>query len=203
MLIASIYDFDFAVNDWIANHLTADWLDPVMRFITTLGDAGIFWILLAVILLCFKKTRRMGAAMAISLIISTLITNLTLKPLINRPRPYELRTIEGLDTSLLPGDASFPSGHTTVSFSGAFALFWQNKKAGAPALALATLIAFSRLYFYLHHPTDILGGILVGLAASLLSRLILPYAERGANELLTTYRQVKALKKQNTKSNKK
>ena len=198
MIVASIYDFDFAINDWIASHLTADWLTPIMRFITSLGDGGIFWILLAVVFLCFKKTRRFGAAMAISLIISTIITNLTLKPLINRPRPYELRTIEGLDTSLLPGDASFPSGHTTVSFSGAFALFWQNKKAGAPALALATLIAFSRLYFYLHHPTDILGGILVGLAASLLSRLILPYAEKGANELITTYRQVKALDKEKT-----
>lgn len=198
MIVASIYDFDFAINDWIASHLTADWLTPVMRFITSLGDGGIFWILLALAFLCFKKTRRFGAAMAISLIISTIITNLTLKPLINRPRPYELRTIEGLDTSLLPGDASFPSGHTTVSFSGAFALFWQNKKAGAPALALAALIAFSRLYFYLHHPTDILGGILVGLAASLLSRLILPYAEKGANELITTYRQVKALDKEKT-----
>ena len=198
MIVASIYDFDFAINDWIASHLTADWLTPIMRFITSLGDGGIFWILLAVVFLCFKKTRRFGAAMAISLIISTIITNLTLKPLINRPRPYELRTIEGLDTSLRPGDASFPSGHTTVSFSGAFALFWQNKKAGAPTLALATLIAFSRLYFYLHHPTDILGGILVGLAASLLSRLILPYAEKGANELITTYRQVKALDKEKT-----
>jgi len=70
MIAASIYDFDFAVNDWIASHLTAEWLDPVMRFITALGDGGIFWILLAVIFLCFKKTRRFGAAMAISLIIS-------------------------------------------------------------------------------------------------------------------------------------
>lgn len=201
MIISSIYDFDFAVNDWIAAHLTADWLDPIMRVITSLGDGGVFWILLALIFLCFKKTRRMGAAMAISLIISTLITNVTLKPLINRPRPYELRTIEGLDTSLLPGDASFPSGHSTVSFSGAFALFWQNKKAGAPALALAALIAFSRLYFYLHHPTDILGGILVGLVASILSRPILPYAEKGANELITTYRQVKALKQQTNDKN--
>ena len=197
MIVASIYDFDFAVNDFIAGHLTADWLDPIMRVITMLGDGGIFWILLALTLLCFKKTRRLGAAMAISLIISTIITNVTLKPLINRPRPYELRTIEGLDTSLLPGDASFPSGHTTVSFSGAFALFWQNKKAGAPALALAALISYSRLYFYLHHPTDILGGIIVALAASILSRIILPYAEKGVNELVTTYKQVKTLKQQN------
>ena len=202
MILASIYDFDFAVNDWIASHLTADWLDPIMRFITTLGDAGIFWIILALGLLCFKKTRRYGAAMAISLIISTIITNVTLKPLIDRPRPYELRTIEGLDLSLLPGDASFPSGHATVSFSGAFALFWQNKKLGAPALALATLISFSRLYFYLHHPTDILGGIVVGLAASILAKILLPYATKGVNELVTTYRQTKALKKDSNENTK-
>lgn len=198
-LIHTIYKVDFAINDRIAEHLTASFLDPVMKAITHLADAGIFWILLAVIFLCFKKTRRFGVAMAISLIISTLLTNLTLKPLINRPRPYELRTIEGLDASLLPSDASFPSGHTTVSFSGALSLFWQNKKAGAPALALATLIAFSRLYFYLHFPSDILGGILVGLAASLLSRLLVPYAYKGANELATTYKQLKAQKNEKNK----
>ena len=73
MIVASIYDFDFAINDWIASHLTADWLTPIMRFITSLGDGCIFWILLAVVFLCFKKTRRFGAAMAISLIISTII----------------------------------------------------------------------------------------------------------------------------------
>ena len=191
-----IYQFDFTVNDWIAEHITCDFLDPIMRVITSLGDGGIFWILIAATFLCFKKTRRFGVAMAISLIISTIITNLTLKPLIDRPRPYELRPIEDLDTSLLPSDASFPSGHTTVSFSGAFSLFWQNKKLGAPALALAALIAFSRLYFYLHHPTDILGGILVGLAASLLSSLFVPYVFKGFDAIATTRKQLKEIKEQ-------
>lgn len=179
----TIYEIDFAINDWIASHCSGRVLDILFKGITFLGDGGWFWIALTILLLCFKKTRHCGIAMAISLLLSTLVTNVILKPLVGRPRPWEVRDIPiKID---LPHDASFPSGHTTVSFSGAFSLFWQNKKAGAPALVLAALIAFSRLYFYLHYPTDILGGLLVGFLASVASRYLLPYAQRGLTRLHT------------------
>ena len=177
----TLYRIDFAINDWISAHMSCGFLDVFFRIVTFLADAGWFWILLALILLCFKRTRRLGLAMAVSLILSTIVTNLLLKPIIARPRPYELRELS--IKVPLPGDPSFPSGHTTVSFSGAFALFWQNKKAGTPALVLATLIAFSRLYFYLHFPTDVLGGFVIGLAASLASALLLPRLTRGLSLL--------------------
>lgn len=188
-----IYRMDFAINDWIVTHLSSPFFDVFWQAITFLGDAGWFWIALTVLFLCFKKTRSYGIAMAISLLISTLLTNVILKPLINRPRPWTLREIDiKVD---LPSDASFPSGHTTASFSAAFSLFWQNKKAGAPALVLAALIAFSRLYFYLHYPTDVLGGFLIGLLASLASRYLLPLAERGLKRLSTMLDEIRKAKR--------
>ncbi len=163
-----VYSVDFAINDFISEHLTANFLNPIMEFISFLGDKGWFWIALALILLFFKKTRIIGITMACSLIFSLIFTNLLLKPLIDRPRPwvYALEHF-GREIEILiqkPHDASFPSGHTSVSFAAATALFMRNKKYGSFALALATLIGFSRLYFYIHYPTDVFGGLILGVA---------------------------------------
>ncbi len=191
--MTKLYEIEFAINDFISEHFSSPFLDVIMKIITTLGNGGWFFIALTAVLLIFKKTRRFGIAMAISLIISTLITNLTLKPLIARPRPFDLKA--GLDIKIaLPSDSSFPSGHTTVAFSAAFSLFFQNKKAGLPMLVLALFIAFSRLYFYVHFPTDILGGILVGLGAALLSKLLLPYAYKLGEKLSEAIKNIKASK---------
>ncbi len=181
--------------DWIREHLTSSFLDTVMKGLSFLANGGWFWILLAAVFLCFRKTRRFGVSMAISLLLSTLATNVILKPLVGRARPYEIKwhTPPAIDASLLPSDASFPSGHATVSFSGAFSLFWQDKKAGTPAIILACLIAFSRLYFYLHFPTDILGGLLVGFLASIASSYLMPLSYRGIYTLVNTHRASKGL----------
>ena len=139
-----------------------DWFFPI---ITKLGNAGIFWIILAVTLLIFKKTRRAGVTMAISLILGLLICNITLKPLVARIRPYDFDT--ALQALMLTGaehDFSFPSGHTVASVDAAFALWLCNKKWGTPALILAAIIAFSRLYLLVHYPTDVLAGIIIGVA---------------------------------------
>jgi undecaprenyl-diphosphatase len=137
-----------------------------MSFISFLGNAGWFWIVLALSLLFFKRTRKIGITMAIALVFSLIFTNLLLKPIVDRPRPwvYALEHL-GREIQILiekPHDASFPSGHTSVSFAAATAIFMRNKKYGSLALALAALIGFSRLYFYIHYPTDVLGGLVVG-----------------------------------------
>ena len=163
-----IYSVDFAINDFINEHLTASFLNPIMSFISFLGNAGWFWIATALILLFFKKTRVIGITMACSLIFSLIFTNLLLKPIIDRPRPWDYAPqYLGREIQILiekPHDASFPSGHTSVSFAAAAAIFTRNKKYGSFALALATLIGFSRLYFYIHYPTDVLGGLILGIA---------------------------------------
>ena len=107
---------------WIQNHLRADWLNPIMRAITSLGNAGAFWILLAAALLLFRRTRKVGLACAISIAIGAVITNLILKNWVARVRPYE--AMEALSILVgRPRDFSFPSGHATASFAGAWSVF--------------------------------------------------------------------------------
>ena len=80
--------FDLPILDWIANHLYNPVLDFLMPWITMLGDAGIFWIAVALILLCIPKYRKIGLAMGAALIMGLLVCNVTLKPLVARIRPY-------------------------------------------------------------------------------------------------------------------
>lgn len=110
--------------------------------------------------------------MAMGLIFGLIFGNLTLKNIFQRPRPFDTpgALLDG-DSLLIPrpGEYSFPSGHTTSSFAAAVGIFLFNKKWGIPALIMAALIAYSRLYVYVHFPTDILGGILLGTACALLA----------------------------------
>lgn len=164
--------FDLPILEWIAANLRCVFLDAVMPVITVLGDAGIFWIALAVIMLFFPKYRKTGLAMGAALLIGLLICNVTLKPLIARPRPYDYQlTHFGKTIELLIAaqhDFSFPSGHTLASFEAATVLMIRHKKMGIPALILATLIAFSRMYLYVHYPTDVLFSVALGIGIAFL-----------------------------------
>ena len=166
--------FDMPVLDWIAENLYCGFLDAVMPAVTALGNAGIFWIALAVMLILIPKTRRVGLSMGVALLIGLVVCNLTLKPLLARMRPYDYQlTHFGRTISLLvatPHDYSFPSGHTLASFEGAIVLFLYHKKWGIPALILASLIAFSRLYLYVHYPTDVLFSLALSLGIAVFAK---------------------------------
>ncbi len=155
--------YEIPVLDFIKEHIACPFLDAVIPPITHLAEAGIFWIVLAIVLLFFKKTRMAGAAMGLALIFGLVIGNITLKPLIGRIRPYDFNPDVVLLVEKL-SDFSFPSGHTLASFEGAGVLMMTHRKTlGYPALVLAVIIAFSRLYLYVHYPSDVLVGILLGL----------------------------------------
>ena len=164
------------ILDWIQTlHTSAG--DSLMVFITNLGNSGFIWILLDILLLIFPKTRRVGAAMAFALILELILCNGVLKPLVGRTRPFDINT----DVALLispPADFSFPSGHTASGFAAASALCFAKSRLRFPALILAALIAFSRLYLYVHFPSDGLAGILLGVltgaAGTLLGRRLIP-----------------------------
>lgn len=158
---------------WIQEHLRCAALDPVMKFLSTIGNSGAFWIALTVALLIFRRTRRVGACCAGAMILTFLVVNCALKPLVARVRPYDL--FQEISILVRPErDFSFPSGHSASSFACAWALFRASpRKYGAPALALAGLIALSRLYVGVHYPTDVLAGVALGiLLAELALRLI-------------------------------
>lgn len=133
--------------------------------VTHLGDAGLVWIALGLFLVCFPGFRRVGYTIGIALFSGFLICNVLLKPMIDRLRPCELH----LENLLLacPVDPSFPSGHTTASFAAAIAFSAFHPKWGLSLLTLAVLIAWSRMFLFVHWPSDVAVGILVGtLAAS-------------------------------------
>lgn len=158
--------FDLPILDWIQANLKNAFLNVVMPFITMFGDGGIFWIACAVILLCIPKTRKTGLGMAFALIMGLIVCNITLKPLVGRIRPYDFQEKLGVVIPLLTErmhDFSFPSGHTIASFEAATVLLINNKKLGIPAMILAVLIAFSRLYLYVHYPTDVIFSVFAGI----------------------------------------
>lgn len=143
------------------------WLTPVMVVVSTLGNAGLIWILTGLVLLIPKKTRQCGITMLIAMAFSFLLGNIILKNLIARDRPFVLdETVELLIPK--PGEFSFPSGHTLNGFTAATVIFLHFKKAGIGALLFAGLIAFSRMYLFVHFPTDILGGMILGIMDALL-----------------------------------
>ena len=163
--------WEFNLLDQIQQHLANDFLNALVPRISSLGDAGLIWIALSILLLLFPKTRKAGLASGIALLFMLITGNMILKPLVARLRHFTVNTAVEL---LIPPptDFSFPSGHTYASFASASVIFRNNRKIGIPALILASLIAFSRLYLYVHYPTDVLFGILFGILAGWIGNLI-------------------------------
>ena len=154
--------FEFVILDWFQNIRCAA-LDVLAVALSTLGDHGAIWIALALVMLAIPRTRRAGLAMALALIGYQILGNGVIKPLVARPRPCDINTAV---TMLVPrpNGWSFPSGHSGSSFAAAFALWFQHSPLRWPAVIFASLMALSRLYLYVHFPTDVLTGALLGLA---------------------------------------
>ena len=162
-----------------------------MIFITKLGDVGFIWLLISIVLIFISmileykskkeklttnydkilKLRYMGLTMIIALILEVFTVNICLKNIVNRPRPFQVD--ESINMLITASGSSFPSGHTGSSFAAAVSVFLYNKKAGIAALVLASLIGFSRMYLFVHFPTDVIGGVVVGIICAFLARKIL------------------------------
>ena len=176
--------FDWTILHWIQNTLVCPAMNFLMPKITLLGNGGAVWILAVGVLLATKKYRKYGAFLLVGLAFGVLIGNLTLKPLLARLRPCWLdESVQLLIAN--PTDYSFPSGHTLSSVIGATVLTKANRKFGIAAIPFAALIAFSRLYLYVHFPTDILGAAVLGVGFGLVtcktgSKAWMELAKKGA-----------------------
>ena len=183
--------FDLPILDWIQANLQSPLMDKIMPIITLFGEGGIFWIAWAVLMLIIPKTRKIGIGMIIALLMGLLVCNVTLKPLVARIRPYDLQEQEfGIFINLLierQHDFSFPSGHTIASFEAAVVLLKNSKKMGIPALILAILVSFSRLYLYVHYPSDVIVSVILGtlfafIGCALANKIKLPSKKKGRFE---------------------
>lgn len=158
---------DGGVLLWIQAVLRGAFLDPIMVAYTHLGDVGMLWILLSLLMLCFPKTRKAGVLSLCAMLLGMLCTNVVLKHLVGRVRPWI--TVPGLTALIAEGDPnSFPSGHTCAAFAaaGAWCRSLPRRWMKALAVSLAALMAFSRLYVGVHFPSDVLVGLCVGLLCS-------------------------------------
>lgn len=160
-MILMIQNVDWAVLHWIHSSLRCGFLDFLMPKITMLGNGGAIWILTALPLICTRKYRRYGIVLLAGLAAGALVGNVILKHLVARPRPCWLDTSVRLLVAN-PTDYSFPSGHTLSSVIAATVLTMANRKFGFAAIPLAGLIAFSRLYLYVHFPSDVLAAACIG-----------------------------------------
>lgn len=154
---------DWSILYWIQNHTVCSLFDLLMSKLTLLGSGGAIWLLAAGGMLCTKKYRRQGVTLLVGLVIGVLVGNVCLKNLIARPRPCWLDNSVFMLISV-PTDYSFPSGHTLASAIGATVLTKTNRKFGWAAIPAAIIIAFSRLYLFVHFPSDILAGAVLGVA---------------------------------------
>jgi undecaprenyl-diphosphatase len=162
---------EFTILDFIQENMRSSFGDVIMQVISALGNASAIWIALALGLTISPKYRTTGIILIIAIIIDGLLCNAILKPLVARIRPFDIKnSIELLISA--PKDYSFPSGHTAISFTSAFALLFAKNKLWIPSIILATLIAFSRLYLYVHYPTDVLVGILLGIVIGYMANRI-------------------------------
>ncbi|MCI1930449.1 MAG: phosphatase PAP2 family protein [Clostridia bacterium] len=149
-------------------------LNSFFYVVTHLGDCGVVWIAIGAVLICFTHCLKSGSALFIALALSALLGNVLLKNIIMRQRPC------WVDTSILtllhnPSDYSFPSGHAFSSFACAFSVYLYDKNIGSILILLAIMIAFSRLYFGVHYPTDVIFGAIFGICTSFMSYRIIEY----------------------------
>lgn len=180
-MLESILTLDGNILLFLQNFVRNPILDPIVIFITSLGDKGFIWIIGTILLLIPKKTRKIGWMSALALLGSLMLNNNLIKNLVARPRPFTVLS----DLSILipkPGEFSFPSGHTSSSFAAA-AVFYRHlpKKIGIPALVLAGLIGFSRLYVGVHYPTDVLAGAVMGILLSYLAEIMINFLNRAGH----------------------
>lgn len=171
--------FDFKLLLWVQENVRTPILSAFFIPFTTIGNAGFLFIFIGVVLSFFKKTRRAGLTLLISLALSFILNDLTVKNIIQRARPYNSYS-QIIPLVPPPGKYSFPSGHTAAAFSSMVTLFFTKKKYAIPGLILAVIMGLSRIYVGVHYPSDVLCGAILGSVVAVIVSLTVKkaYKER-------------------------
>ncbi len=175
-------EFEINILIWIQENFRSAFLDFLMPLITYLAEYGLVPIVMSVLLICIKRTRRCGVAMAFSIVMGFVVVNLGIKPLVARVRPYDAYPLYELLIEA-QSDFSFPSGHTLAAFECATSLSLYYKKFALPAFIIASLVGFSRMYLYVHYPSDVLCSVALGIVFAFVSKMIVERAYKKNNVL--------------------
>lgn len=157
--------------------LRTPFLDNFFKYFTFLGNGGWFFVVMGIIFLINKKTRKTGLRVLTALLISLIVGNIILKPLVARPRPYWVKNMDILVKHLK--DYSFPSGHSYAASAFAASLWYEYKNWAAFCFALAILMGISRLYLFVHYPTDVLAGLILGIVFAISANKIVNHFYKG------------------------
>ncbi|MBR3816898.1 MAG: phosphatase PAP2 family protein [Clostridia bacterium] len=206
----SFLPLDLSVFEWVQGIRTPI-LTALMKVITTLGDEGILFIVIALVLLVTKKYRKIGFAMLAALAVMLVCNNFVLKEIFSRERPFNLYATfpekyaewggEAAkyiypDMVKAPHSYSFPSGHTSSAFAAGVAILCYNRKAGIPATLFAFVMGFTRIYVGVHYTTDVISAAIVGiiyaLLGVLLTKYLFPVAERILDKVTAKLKKKKA-----------
>lgn len=164
-MISFINTFDYNAMLWIQEHIRSFVLSAILIPITESGNAGLLFIGIALVMLFFKKTRKCGILMLISMLVCSLLNNVMVKNIVKRPRPFtSYSTLIPLIPP--PGQYSFPSGHTAAAFSCMTVLFFTHRKYAYAGILLATIMGFSRIYVGVHYPSDVIAGAVIGIVTA-------------------------------------
>ena len=157
--------------------LRTPFLDNFFKYFTFLGNGGWFFVVMGIIFLINKKTRKTGLRVLTALLISLIVGNIILKPLVARPRPYWVKNMDILVKHLM--DYSFPSGHSYAASAFAASLWYENKNWATFCFVLAILMGISRLYLFVHYPTDVLAGLILGVVFAVSANKIVNHFYKG------------------------
>ena len=162
---------------WIQAHVHNSVLDIIFPKLTVLGEVGMIWIVIGLLMLAFKKTRKWGIVLLLVLALEGICNELVLKNIVQRTRPcLDYPHISMLVS--IPDSYSFPSGHAASSFACATVLYRCHKKWGIVALVFAAILAFSRIYLFVHYPFDVLAGTVLGILLAVLVCAVLKKAKQ-------------------------
>lgn len=139
-----------------------------MAFFTVISAGGAVWLAAGIVMLFFRRTRAVGIILIAAIAIGYLTGDWIIKPLVQRPRPFVTNPDFELFVLKVPSGYSFPSGHSAAAAAATTVLFTKLGKWGFAALPVAFCIVFSRLYNYVHFPSDVICGIILGIISAFL-----------------------------------
>lgn len=164
-MVQLIQNFDNYILMYIIHNMHSHIMDKTMIIITFLGNMGAIWVVISLFLMINEKYRSIGFMILGALVLNLVLGDVILKNLVKRTRPFIYMT----QVQILipkPLSYSFPSGHTSAAFASAGILIKHFQKYTLEVIVLASLIAFSRLYLYIHYPSDVLAGVILGILSS-------------------------------------